>query len=527
MRIACGIAVVALAVTAQVHAQRLASPPRPVLPGSIGPWQHRIRTSAPEAQRLFNQGLTLHYGFNRVGAQRSFAAAAALDRAAAMPVVGLAWSLGPNLNTDASPSDVSAGCAAARAATVLERDARERAYANALVLRYCQGLSHESGTEYAIEMGTLFQASPDDADAATLYAESLLMLQPRSSEQQAELVAVLEMVLARWPTHPGANHYYIHAVEGSASPQRGLLAAKRLETLVPAIGHLLHMPSHIYTRVGDHERAIASNERALAANLAYLKANPADVEYGLYYDHDLESLAMALTAGGYERRARQAASMRTGTHAPGTPAVLGGHGSSPIELFVLLRFGRWKDVLGMPAPPAGDPSRALHHFALATAHVQLKQWAQADAERTAFGRELGRASAKAMYRSNSWRAVLQVYGAVLDARLAGGRADSTAALEAWRRAADAQDRLAYHEPAPVYYPVRESLGAALYRAGKHDEAERVFADDLSRNPRNGRSLFGLWKARVALGRTHDAESAERLFREVWAKSDATLSLDVY
>ncbi|MGD9902861.1 MAG: hypothetical protein AB7U83_05285 [Vicinamibacterales bacterium] len=522
MRCAIALAAVAVALASQVHTQRLPSPP--VLPGAIGPLHHPIRTTVPEAQRLFDQGLTLHYGFNREGARRSFAVAAALDGTAAMPRVGLALSFGPNLNTDASPADVAAGCAAARQASTLARDARERAYATALVLRYCQGLSLDSGTEYAIEMGTLFQASADDPDAATLYAESLLMLQPRSGEQQAELVAVLEMVLARWPSHPGANHYYIHAVEGSASPQRGLAAARRLETLVPAVGHLLHMPSHIYARMGDHERAIAANERAVAANLAYSKQNPGDLEYRLYFDHDLESLAMALGAAGYLARARHAAAMRIGAHASGPRSA---HASSPIELFVLLRFGRWEEVLGMRAPPPGDPSRALHHFALATAYAKLRRTAQADGERGAFGREAAAAPPQATYRSNPWRAVLQAYTAILDARLAAGRGQTAAALAAWRQAVAFQDRLVYHEPAPVYYPTRESLGAALYLAGQYDDAERVFAADLVRNPRSGRSLFGLWKARVSLGSGGDADAAERQFREVWGKSDVTLSLDDY
>jgi tetratricopeptide (TPR) repeat protein len=522
MRSAIAVAAVAMALAAQGNAQRLPSPP--VLPGAIGPLHHPIRTTVPEAQRLFDQGLTLHYGFNREGARRSFAAAAALDGTAAMPRVGVALSFGPNLNIDASPADVAAGCATARQAVTLARDARERAYGTALVLRYCQGLSFDSGTEYAIEMGTLFQASADDPDAATLYAESLLMLQPRSGEQQAELVAVLEMVLARWPSHPGANHYYVHAVEGSASPQRGLAAAGRLETLVPAVGHLLHMPSHIYARMGDHERAIAANERAVAANLAYSQKNPSDLEYRLYFDHDLESLAMALSAAGYMARARHAAAMRTRAHASGPRRA---HASSPIELFVLLRFGRWEEVLGMRAPPPGDPSLALHLFAVASAHAKLKQEARADAERTAFRREGAAGSPQATYRSNPWRAVLHVFEAILDARLAAGRGQTATALAAWRQAVERQDRLVYHEPAPVYYPTRESLGAALYLAGRYDDAERVFADDLVRNPRNGRSLFGLWKARVSLGRAREADAAERQFREVWGKSDVTLSLDDY
>ncbi len=503
------------------------APARPAESASSNPLHHRILTQVPEAQRLFDEGLTLHYGFNRQGARRSFATAVRIDPSAAMLHVGLALSFGPNLNTESTPADANAGCAAGRRGAALARQSDERAYADAMVVRNCAGVSFDTATEYAIAMGTLFHERPDDPDAATLYADSLMMLNPRTGEQNAELVGVLELVLRRWPDHPGANHYYIHAVEGSASPRRGLASARRLETLVPTVGHLLHMPSHIHTRLGDHPAAIASNERAAAADRAYLHRHPGDTEQMMSFEHDIESLAAALGSAGQFARARQAAaqSLPGQGHAPGGTA----HASSfsTLQVLVLLRFFKWDDVVQSPLPSPGAPALALHHFARASAHAQLGRSTPADTERRSFEREAAAAPAGAMYRSNRWRDVLQVYRAMLDARVAQSRGDSVAAVGAWRRAVAAQDRLVYHEPAPVYYPVRESLGAALYRDRLYAEARRVFEADLARNPRNGRSLFGLWKTLVALSRPADAEAARRRFQEAWVASDVTLALDDY
>ena len=207
----------AVLFTAAASGQRPAiAPAVPGAPGS-GSVHHQIRTSVSEAQRLFDQGLTYYYGFNREGARRSFTAAAARDAAAAMPSVGIALSYAPNLNTDSTAAEIAQGCTAARQGFARGRQADERAYADALIQRYCGGLSFDSGTAYAIAMGEIFQRWPDDPDAAVLYAESLLMLRPRTAEQNVELVGVLELVLKRWPDHIGANHFYIHAVEASST----------------------------------------------------------------------------------------------------------------------------------------------------------------------------------------------------------------------------------------------------------------------------------------------------------------------
>lgn len=484
-----------------------------VLPGGIGALQHPIRTTSADTQRLFNQGLTLFYGFNREGARQSFLQASSLDPMAAMPFVGLALAAGPNLNSDPTRAEIDAGCAAARKAKTLARQADERGYADALIGRYCAGLTADSATGYAIDTGEIFQQRQDDPDAAALYADSLMSLRPRSAEQNVELVAVLEQALKRWPAHVGANHYYIHAVEGSRAPERALPSAQRLETLVPAIGHLLHMPAHVYSRTGDFARAIASNQRATAADLAYIRANGESNEQRMYHHHDLESLAVAAGFAG-----RFAVAERAGAAAVHDRF-------SPVLGFVLLRFNRWNDALKLPKPAgAALPDPLWYHVIRAVAHARLGQLPQASQARDSFQRLIRDLAPGTIYRQNRAASVVDVFSAIVDARLSAAGGDSAAAIRSWERAVKAQDLLEYHEPPPVYYPVRESLGAARYLARQLPQAEAAFRDDLARNPRNPRSLFGLWQTQVALGRSGEAAATKRLFDAAWAGSDTTLSL---
>lgn len=498
---------------------------RSVAPTATGA-RHTIRTASAEAQRLFDQGLTLFYGYNRTGARRSFLKAAAADPDAAMPHVGVALAAGPNVNTEPTAAEIDEGCAAARKGLALARQPAEKAYAEALITRYCAGLTLERANAYAAHMGEWFQQSPDDPDAATLYADSLMALRPRTSEQSAELVAVLELVLSRWPGHVGANHYYIHVVEGSRTPERGLNSAQRLATLAPDVGHLLHMPSHIYARMGDHARAIQANEQAIAADEGYVRANGNDTELSISYHHNLESLAVAAGVAGRFSAAHRAGMLAVaGPAAHGPPSSAARGTFSPILAFVLLRFNRFDDVLGMPPPaPTLPPDALWYHFARAVAYAQRGHPSQAATEREQFQRRVREIPAAAIYRYNPASRVMDVLTAILDARLAAARGDTAAALQSWERAATAQDRLAYHEPPPIYYSVRESFGAALHRAGRVADAEAVFREDLVRNPRNPRSLFGLWQTLTALGRRGEADAAKRAFDEAWTGSDTTLSL---
>ena len=485
--------------------------------GTIGTAHHPIRTASAEAQEHFDRGMNLFYGFDRGGARRSFLKAATADPAAAMPLVGVALASGPNLNSDPTPADIEAGCAAARKAKSLARLVEETAYADALAGRYCNGLTFDSATGYAIDLGGLFQRRPDDYDAAALYADSLLSLRPRSAEQQAELVAVLEQALKRWPGHLGANHYYIHAVEGSRNPERAMPSAQHLESLVAPGGHLRHMPAHIYSRTGDYARAIQANERAVEADLAYTRANGDSDEQRMYSHHNLESLAVAAGFAG-----RFAVAQRAG-------AAAASHGHfSPVLGFVLLRFARWEEALRLPEPAGSAmPDPLWYRFTRAVAHARLGQVAQAAAERERF-RQLARGlSPGILYRQNTATLVVDVLGAIADARIAAARGEPAAAIEGWERAVRTQDLLEYHEPPAIYYPARESLGAARFNARQFAQAEAAFRDDLARNPRNPRSLFGLAQTLAALGRRDEANAVRRQFETASAGSDVTLSLADY
>jgi tetratricopeptide (TPR) repeat protein len=430
---------------------------------------------------------------------------------------------------ESSPAQIQAACEASRAALKLSRQDHERGYAGALAARYCgaDGRGRLNPTAYVDAMSALHREAPQDPDAATLYADSLLELRPRTVRQDAEIVSVLEAVLQQHPDHVGANHYYIHAVEGTSSPERGLPSAKRLETLVPGVGHLLHMPSHIYMRIGKYETSIALNRQAATADLAYLRTNPPGHDGAMYYLHDLESLAVAAGFAGRFADAHIAALeiARVEADLVGEPADR--HFSPPLAM-VLLRFHRWSEVGALPVPPASDPpSSFLSHFSRAVAFSALGQPGKARAEYDAFNRAVRTIPDDTFYRSNPMSAVRPVFEAVIAARLAATGSDARTAAAAWERAVEAQDRLEYHEPPPFYYPTRESLGAVLFAAGRHTDAERVFREDLARNPASGRALFGLWQTLQTRQPGPEAEQARRAFLNAWAHSDVRLSLTSY
>jgi len=492
-----------------------------------GVLHHPIDTDNRDAQRFFDRGLTYLYGFNRDAARRAFAQAAGLDPRAAMPQVGIALASGPNLNMDADAMQIRDACAASRRALALSRGAGERGYSSAVVARYCGADGSIDAAAYADAMSGVRNTRRDDPDASVLYADSLMQLRPRTPQQDAEIVTVLESVIHDHPSHVGANHYYVHAVEGSANPTRAIESARRLETLVPDIGHLLHMPSHVYMRTGDYSAAIATNVRAAAADLAYLRENPPGHDGAMYYLHDLESLAVANGFAGRFDDARTAANEIARVEAGLADSSPDRHFSAPLAL-VLLRFAKWAAVVALPAPPPADVlGSMMSRFARADALFALNRIADGSRERDAF-EEAARATPDTVYyRSNPIERIREVFRAVLAARCEQSMHGAEAAIDAWQRAVAAQDRLAYHEPPPFYYPVRESLGAALLAAGRYDEAERVFREDLEVNPGNGRSLFGLMHALRARGRTDGAHRARELFMKAWTHADVTLSLSSF
>ncbi len=533
--------VLALAAVQDQHDQRFADGDARLLPG-LGTTHRAIATTNDEAQRYFDQGLTLIYGFNHEEAIRSFRRAAELDPASPMPLWGIALGLGPNINLDVDPErELEAYKTAQQALAVATRaPAAERAYAAALVKRYSNDPKADLkalAVDYKNAMRDLMRQYPNDLDAATLYAESLMDLHPwklwtndgKPEEGTEEVVSVLESVLRRDPQHVGANHYYIHAVEASVSPERALASAKRLETLVPLAGHLVHMPAHIYMRTGDYYGSLVANLRAANVDREYFAAtNPGGIYPLMYYNHNLDFIASSAMMTGQLVEADRAAQMLVREVMPALPDMAMLEPFAAKSLYVWLRFGKWDNVLALAKPdPKFGILTVLSHFGRAVAFAKKGQIADAEAERAQF-RETSRAiPPETQWNYNSAGDMMKVMTGVLDGQLAAARKNEPAAIDAFMAGVAAEDQLSYDEPPDWYYPVRESLGAALIRASRYAEAERVFRDDLQHNPHNPRSLFGLWQALLLGGNRNAAAQAEADFRAAWRHADVQLTLDDY
>jgi len=517
-----------------------ATKPATLLPG-MGRLHHAIATRSADAQKFFDQGLTLVYGFNHDEAIRSFRRAAELDPASPMPHWGIALALGPNINLDVDPEREFAAYEEAQRAKALaaHAPATERAYVDALVKRYSNDPKADLkalAVDYKNAMSALVRQYPNDLDAATLYAESLMDLHPwqlwkadgTPTEGTEEIVSVLESVLKRDSMHVGANHYYIHAVEASKTPDRALASARRLDTLVPAAGHLVHMPAHIYMRTGDYQGAVAANAKAAGVDRQYIASTGAGGVYPLmYYNHNLDFLASAAMMAGQFAKARESADMLVANVLPAVDQMAMIEPFGAKKLYVLLRFARWDEVMKLPAP---NPQHALltmlSHFGRGVAQAARGNAADAEREREAYRQAQTRVSPDFDWGYNKARNMFAVSDAVLNAWIARARRDDAGAIDAWRTAVAAEDALSYNEPADWYYPTRESLGAALMRAKDYGQAEEVFREDLARNPGNGRSLYGLWQS-LLLQKKASAAAAEKEYRAAWKNADLQLDLETF
>ncbi len=518
------------------------SKPPALMPG-MGQHHHAISTKSPQAQRFFDQGLTLVFAFNHEEAARAFRRAAELDPQSAMPYWGIALALGPCINLDVDPPREKAAYEAVQKAMSLAAGVTEseRGYIEALARRYSVDPKidlKKLDVDYAHAMRELSKRYPDDLDAATLYAESLMDLHPwklwsldgRPAEGTEEIVAVLESVLRRDPYHIGANHYYVHAVEASTHPERALASARRLETLAPAAGHLVHMPAHIYMRVGDYPAAARSNALAAEIDRVYLRdsGTMGSMYDILYYAHNLHFLAAAHCMAGRFTDAKRAADELVAHIGPMAIRDMSmAEPYIPTPIFVLLRFHRWDEVLKLPPPDSNlAMTTAFWHFARGSAAAAKGQIGMAESERRTLeaARRETPADMEFSAYSNKAQAFLDLAANILDARIATAHGDGERAIEYWKSAVRIQDRLYYGEPPEWFYPVRESLGSALLQNGQADKAEAVFRADLEQYPRNPRSLFGLLKCLEAQKKTSDAEWLRREFETAWKNADGTLAL---
>jgi tetratricopeptide (TPR) repeat protein len=531
----------ATAVFGQHHheATQKVSQPAELLDG-LGNHTHPISTRSAEAQQFFNQGITLIFGFNHDEAARLFARAAELDPTSAMPHWGIALALGPNYNLPAMPEREAKAWQAIEKAVELSKNSppNERAYVQALLKRYSKDPAEDRkklGVAYKDAMKELTQTYPDDLDAATLYAESLMNLRPwalwspngEPAEDTLEILRVLEGVLRRDPNHPGANHYYIHAVEASRNPERALPSAMRLGSLVPAAGHLVHMPSHIYLRVGDFETSAAVNKSAAEVDQRYVESTGQTKGFYslMYYSHNLHFVSyVRMMQGNFEESLDYARKLRKNVEGSvdGMPMIAS---YAAFEWLILTRFHKWDDMLVQPEPVEKSAFvNAMYRYSRALAFAGLGRIKEAQAEHDRMVEIAGTVSESETLMNNTTRAVLDVGVAELKAKIARVRNDAAGEIEHLKQAVALQEKLAYMEPPEWHYPIREALGGALLRMGRAAEAEAIFREDLRVNPRNGRSLFGLLEALKMQGETVGVEWVKKEFAEAWKYAPTTLKI---
>ena len=507
----------------------------------MGSLHHPVSTANTEAQKFFDQGLSFVFAFNHDEAIHSFKRAAELDPQLAMTYWGIALALGPNINLDVDAEREKAAFNAVQKALSLAAGAseNERAYIDALARRYSidpKADLKKLAVDYKNAMGDLVKRYPDDLDAATLYAESAMDLRPwkfwsadgKPAEGTEEIVATLESVLRRDPNHIGAIHYYIHAVEASPNPERALAYAPKLPALVPAAGHLVHMPAHIYARTGDYEAAAVSNKDAARADEAYMKTQGAGGLYpAMYYSHNLHFLAVASATAGRFADAMTAAKQleaHVGPHLKEMPMLEGFMTVSPL---ILVQFSRWDEIEKLPQPDASlVATTAVWHFARGMAFDAKGRTTDAGREYALLVDVEKKVPADASFGLNSAGTVLKIAEYVLGARLARmTKRDTQPTIDQLRKAVETEDSLAYDEPPAWFIPTRQLLGGALMYSGDYAAAEEVFRADLQRNKRNGRSLFGLTQSLKAQKKDYAAALVQRQFESAWKNADTTLKLE--
>ncbi len=517
---------------AQDHAAHPPAKPA-VLMSGYGNLHHPVSTSNAQAQQFFDQGLRQIYAFNHDEAVRSFQRAAELDPKLAIAYWGIAEAVGPNYNDPASDERFAAAHVAIQKAVDLSVDASkaEQAYIQAMALRFPadpKADRRQTAEAYHDAMRELSKNFPDDLDAATLFAESGMNLNPwglwlvdgTPREGTNEIVSTLESVIRRDPNHLGAIHYYIHATEASASPERALAGANKLASLAPGAGHIVHMPAHVYIRTGDYAAAVKTNEQAAAVDRAYMKATGVQGVYPMmYYSHNLHFIAMCSAMDGNYVEAKQNADMLAAHVAPSVKDMPMIEGFMTIPMAVSIRFHKWADILKMPQPDASmQVTTGFWHFGRGMAFAGTGKVKEAEAEYAIITEAEKNTPEDAIFNApinNKTKDILKIARDVLGAKIAMAKGDNASAISILTEAVAVQDTLKYGEPPDWFFPVRETLGAALLMQGDAAGAEKVFRADLDRNPRNPRSLFGLHQALKAQKRDYDAGFVQKQFQTAW------------
>lgn len=488
----------------------------------LGVWKHPIATRNPEAQKFFDQGLILLYGFNRQESLRSFQKAVELDPRAAMAQWGVAMATGPYVNMDGDPTlQMKVSCAAAQSGLeIAGLSAAERPWLEAAAAR-CPDYSDPS--KYTTAMRALAARFPDDPDAQTLFAESLMLpvrwrwynSDGKPAEGVAEAERVLEAVLRRVPNHPGANHFYIHAVESSPTPERAIPSAQRLMGIVPWAGHMVHMPGHIWLATGQYQFAVDVNERAAEVDREYFARTGMTGSYYGYYLHNLDFILYARTMQGRVAETGKAiAQMEEAARA--MPEMAEAH--AVLVAMSRIRVQQWDALMAAPEPDAKSTlALGFWRYARATALAAQGKPRDAAAEQAGFQALRKQLDRNKDFGNNKLGDVMDLASMVLAARL-------ESSVEKWRKAVAMQDALVYDEPPAWYYPVRESLGAALLESGDAAAAELVFREGVRRSPLNGRMLFGLLESLKAQNKTDAAAWVEREFQSAWKGADLKLRI---
>jgi tetratricopeptide (TPR) repeat protein len=521
-----------------------ATDPKPVsLMAGLSALHHPVSTSKPEAQQFFDQGLRLVYAFNHEEAARSFRRAAEIDPQLAMAWWGVALAVGPNYNLPVDPEGEKVAVAAVGKARELSANASqiEKDYIEAIAKRFsseAQPNYHQLNVDYSNAMRELTRKYPDDLDAATLFADSMMNLRPwklwhadgTPAEGTAEIITTLESVLRRDPNHIGAMHLYIHSVEASPHPELALPYADRIAALAPAAGHLVHMPAHIYERTGNYNGARENNGAAAKADEDYAAATGVQGFYmTMYYSHNLHFGAVAASMQGHCAEAQHSADQLADNLRPAVKEMPMLEPFLGIRLAMAVRCGRWDDLITMSEPAAQTPVlKAFWLYSRGVASAERGKTTEAET----LQKQLA-AIEKATPRdeifmppveNHSWL-IFHIAGDILAARIAAAKGNRNAAIDLLRDAVASQDQLLYNEPSDWYYPVRETLGGMLLRTGDLKGAERIFREDLEQNPRNPRSLFGLAEALTRQNRSYEASWVTQQFKTAWQGSDVQLKIE--